>query len=276
MVPNWVFDSVMKTTSNAEFKIFCTIHRLTEGFNKKRDLITYDQFQARTGMARQTVADAVTGLQTKELISKTKRGYSINYAQIVQKLDSPASENKTVQNLDSTVQNLDSRSLDSRLIIRGKRVQKLDSQNTKDSFKKTPTSKDTVEEPVLPPEWLQAAQELVVLGVDRLEALKHADLAKSRGHIPKYISDITGYVVSPEANAKSPAGLAITLIKRNESRYADSPPDAPQGPQKAGKAINGPIDWTAPKYQHGGSSHFLLESTCPICQKQRKSENYPE
>ena len=276
MVQNWVFDSVMKTTSNAEFKIFCTVYRLTEGFNKKRDLISYDQFEDRTGMARATVAAAVLGLQAKELISKTKRGYAINYAQIVQKLDSPASKNKIVQNLNSPVQNLDSDSSESELINRAQTVQNLDSQNIKDSFKKTPASKDTDFPATMPAAWQQAGQELLLLGIDGQTVIELLELAKRRNHEPEYISRIAGYVVLPDAGAKSPAKLAITLIRRNLSRSPETPPDTLGAPPAPGKPISGQIDWSAPKYQHGGSAHFLMKADCPICQKDRKFESSNE
>lgn len=266
-VPNEVFDFVMQDLTGAEVKVFLTLIRLTSGFHKKTDRATYDQLQERTGLARDSVWRALGSLQSKDLILENSRGYYINYAQIVRKSDSTASNIEIVRKSDSTVRKSDSNSPKIGLQSPPQNVRKSDSQKTKEIFKETPPP--VKKEP--PAGWEPAVEALVVVGIENPLAVELCEIAAGRGRDKRYILDITGYVALSSTGAKNPAAMAIALIRGNQSRNIEPAPDAPGRSSRPENGQKGNIDWDAPKYQHGGSSHFLVKSDCPICRKERES-----
>ena len=108
-VPNDLFDIHMPDLSGAELKVILTIIRKTRGWHKETDFISYSQIQEVSGLGREAVSRAISGLKNKGLITideakKTHR-YEINYSdgfksQSVRK--SNQSENPSVRKSNQT------------------------------------------------------------------------------------------------------------------------------------------------------------------------------
>lgn len=75
--PNIIFDTYLSQLSFSELKILLYIVRQTYGWKtkngkrKKRDRITYGQFQSKTGLSRRIISQTIQSLITKHLISAT-------------------------------------------------------------------------------------------------------------------------------------------------------------------------------------------------------------
>jgi len=80
MIPNFVFDENLGSLSEGELKIVLIIYRQTVGFNKKADKISYSQFEAKSGLSRSTISQAIKKLTRKGLIevdrSRTTNEYT--------------------------------------------------------------------------------------------------------------------------------------------------------------------------------------------------------
>ncbi len=76
-IPNVVFDVHLTQLSFAELKILLCIIRQTYGWitkkgkRKKRDRITYGQFETKTGLSRRIISQTVQSLIIKQLIRVT-------------------------------------------------------------------------------------------------------------------------------------------------------------------------------------------------------------
>lgn len=82
-VPNEIFDIHLTILTFSELKILLYIIRQTFGWitkkgnRKKRDRITYGQFQTKTGLSRRIISQTIQSLIVKQLISVTDYGGSI-------------------------------------------------------------------------------------------------------------------------------------------------------------------------------------------------------
>lgn len=103
-VPNDLFDEYMKDLTGAEIKVVMTIIRKTRGWHKETDLISYSQIEEISGLGRESISRAISGLKDKKLITiddtKKTHSYEINYSdgftgQSVRK--SNRSENQSVR-----------------------------------------------------------------------------------------------------------------------------------------------------------------------------------
>lgn len=77
-VPNSLFDAHLKELSMSELKVLLVIIRQTNGWidkntgkRKKRDRITHQQFQDKTGLSVRIIGKAIQALSTKGLIVVT-------------------------------------------------------------------------------------------------------------------------------------------------------------------------------------------------------------
>lgn len=73
MVPNIIFDTILKTLSEKELKILLIIYRQTIGWvqngkRKQRDWISHQYFINKTGLSRKSVSQAINLLIKKNLI----------------------------------------------------------------------------------------------------------------------------------------------------------------------------------------------------------------
>lgn len=72
-VHNIVIDKIMPQLTGAEFKILIAIIRLTVGWHKERDAISYSQFGKVTGLgSTATIRKALSGLESNGLITVVK------------------------------------------------------------------------------------------------------------------------------------------------------------------------------------------------------------
>lgn len=67
--PNEILDEWMPKLSNPGFKVLSKIIRQTFGWNKECDRISISQLMSSTGLARQTVIDAIRELENFDLIN---------------------------------------------------------------------------------------------------------------------------------------------------------------------------------------------------------------
>ena len=76
-VPNELFDLYLKRLTFSELKLILYIIRQTYGWKlrngkrKKRDRITYNLFQKKTGLSKRVISDVIQSLIIKHLISVT-------------------------------------------------------------------------------------------------------------------------------------------------------------------------------------------------------------
>jgi phage replication O-like protein O len=84
--PNIIFDTYLTQLSFSELKILLYIVRQTYGWKtkdgkrKKRDRITYGQFQSKTGLSRRIISQTIQSLISQQLISVTDyQGTSLHY-----------------------------------------------------------------------------------------------------------------------------------------------------------------------------------------------------
>ncbi len=79
-MPNVFFDFHLKNLSGSEIKILAIIIRQTYGWvlpngkRKKRDRISYAQFETKTGLSRRVISSAIQSLIEKELIRASDYG----------------------------------------------------------------------------------------------------------------------------------------------------------------------------------------------------------
>lgn len=85
MCPNVIFDNWQPHLSAAEFACLMVVVRKTYGWHKTADFIAQSQFEALTGMARNTIKAALNGLIEKDILKivclNTARGsteYTLN------------------------------------------------------------------------------------------------------------------------------------------------------------------------------------------------------
>jgi phage replication O-like protein O len=116
-VPNVLLDSVMPQINGSALKVLLVIVRLTYGFNMPSRRISLSRLCDLTGLARQSVASAITDLGNLINVergpknSRTENEYSLNInlstGELVQKVDQ--SKNWTsLKNITSLVQKVDS------------------------------------------------------------------------------------------------------------------------------------------------------------------------
>lgn len=79
-IPNVLIDQFLPTLTGSEWLIITIIIRKSIGFQKNGDTISLSQFEKSTGLARNTVKDALDGIIKKGLVSKSKSGNSFRYA----------------------------------------------------------------------------------------------------------------------------------------------------------------------------------------------------
>jgi phage replication O-like protein O len=247
-VPNELFDVLLKDLSGSEYKVFSVIHRLTIGFNKKRDQVTYQQLQERTGLSVETISHVLYNLQANQLISKNKRGYEINWAEILRFSESLASK-KIPEKSDINPKKSESRLRKSESAVEAKDSENLISKrNQRNTNKKeTPTKEEPPATGRLqaPAGWLEAVQDLVDIGFDKSMVIAASWKALDNGWNSDDISKangIAGYVVSQEAKSTNPGKLAKWLIDHNEKRRvetAQEPPRSRQEPPKASNQVSG-------------------------------------
>lgn len=79
-LPNKLVDEWMPILSPSEYKIVIFIVRKTYGFHKEADTISLSQFVEGTGLARNTVKDAINRLIERGCVAHTRRGNSYLYS----------------------------------------------------------------------------------------------------------------------------------------------------------------------------------------------------
>ena len=79
-LPNTLVDEWMPIMSPSEYKIVIFIVRKTYGFHKEADTISLSQFVEGTGLARNTVKDAINRLIERGCVGRTRRGNSYLYS----------------------------------------------------------------------------------------------------------------------------------------------------------------------------------------------------
>lgn len=65
--------------SPSESKVFWAVARKTWGWHKKRERISYSQFEGLTHMSRRHIADALNRLINRKIINRTGNGYKLEY-----------------------------------------------------------------------------------------------------------------------------------------------------------------------------------------------------
>lgn len=109
-VPNCILDEKLKDLKSSELKVLMLICRKTFGYQKLKDSISLSQLTKHTGLAKNTVIEAVKGLEKKKVIKKHTNKITHQYSIIIEPPDSSTgsiNEPTEVQNSDLTVdQNL--------------------------------------------------------------------------------------------------------------------------------------------------------------------------
>ena len=79
-IANEIIEAIVKTYfSSSESRIFWAIVRKTWGWHKKTDRISYTQFETMTGMSRRHIAPALKRLISRQIITQTGNGYTLEY-----------------------------------------------------------------------------------------------------------------------------------------------------------------------------------------------------
>lgn len=116
VIHNAVFDTIMPNISPNGFKILCTAIRLTLGWHKESDLISYSQFLDKTGIkSRSTVSSAIQECLDKGFLLRIEQEKSTNLGKpsffyclnVDFELENSSTENG-LENNPSTVFGLDS------------------------------------------------------------------------------------------------------------------------------------------------------------------------
>jgi phage replication O-like protein O len=86
-IPNVFFDNIMSKINGSEFKVLMAISRMTFGWHKEIDRISYSQIMEMTGISsKETVNNSIKKLISKDIIKLEKVGqvnyYTVNVTEI--------------------------------------------------------------------------------------------------------------------------------------------------------------------------------------------------
>lgn len=94
-VPNVLLDEYILELSGSEFKVAAIIVRHTFGYHRKRQRMSLTFLKNKTGLARDTVNEAVQTLMDKGLVARRKSGNSFAYELIVRKSNQDTSDKQS-------------------------------------------------------------------------------------------------------------------------------------------------------------------------------------
>lgn len=84
-VENVVFDKLMATLKDSEFKVFMAIYRKTIGWGKVTDSISTSQLMELTGLSNRVVIQSVKSLKSKSLIEVESGSRNVNKIKLIVK-----------------------------------------------------------------------------------------------------------------------------------------------------------------------------------------------